>query len=182
MSNVERAARFIFLNRTCFNGLWRVNSDGHFNVPFGKYKSSARIVRAEELHAASRALAGVEIRSGDFADVTRRLGRGDFVYLDPPYVPVSRTASFTAYAKNGFSMTDQKRLAVELRAMKRRGIHAMLSNSDTPVTRALYGGLVHHAIRAPRSISCNGAKRGDAGELVITTRRTPGMAPQLRSA
>lgn len=181
MSDVARAARFVFLNRTCFNGLWRVNSSGAFNVPFGKYKNP-RILDEEALRAASSALAGVEIRSRDFADVTGELGRGDFVYLDPPYVPLSRTASFTAYAKDGFSPGDQERLARELHAMKRRGVKAMLSNADTPVTRDLYAGLACHSIRAPRSISCDGATRGDAGELVVTTWESPGVREQLRTA
>jgi DNA adenine methylase len=181
MTNVARAARFIFLNRTCFNGLWRVNSGGQFNVPFGKYKRP-RILDESALRAASRALVGVDIRSCDFADVTRGLGRGDFAYLDPPYVPLSRTASFTAYAKDGFSLSDQERLVCELHAMKRRGVKAMLSNADTPTTRDLYDGLACHAIRAPRSISCDGANRGDAGELVVTTWGTQGIREQLRTA
>ena len=181
MTDVERAARFIFLNRTCFNGLWRVNSGGQFNVPFGKYKNP-RIVHEDALRAASRALAGVHLCSSDFAEVTHELGRGDFAYLDPPYVPVSRTASFTAYAKDGFSAGDQERLARELRAMKRRGVKAMLSNADTPLTRELYDGLACHLVRAPRSISCDGGTRGDAGELVVTTWEAQGVREQLRPA
>jgi DNA adenine methylase len=181
MTDVERAARFVFLNRTCFNGLWRVNSGGRFNVPFGKYKNP-RILDADALGAASRALAGVDIRSRDFSEVTGALGRGDFAYLDPPYVPISRTASFTAYAKDGFSPGDQERLVVELRGMKRRGAKAMLSNADTPITRDLYQGLACHVVRAPRSISCIGATRGDAGELVVTTWESPGIHEPLRTA
>jgi DNA adenine methylase len=178
---VERAARFVFLNRTCFNGLWRVNSGGRFNVPFGKYKNP-RICDEEGLRAASRALRGVEVVSRDFADVTRKLGKKDFVYLDPPYVPVSRTASFTAYAKDGFTPRDQERLATELHALKRRGAKAMLSNADTQTTRDLYDGLALHVVRAPRSISCDGANRGDAGELVVTTWESPGLHEPLRTA
>jgi DNA adenine methylase len=181
MKNVERAARFIFLNRTCFNGLWRVNAGGQFNVPFGKYKNP-RILDEEGLRAASRALRGVEVVSRDFGDVTRELGRGDFVYLDPPYVPVSRTASFTAYAKDGFGPADQERLAQELFALKRRGAKAMLSNADTRTTRDLYDGLALHVVRAPRSISCDGANRADAGELVVTTWEPPGLHEPLRTA
>jgi DNA adenine methylase len=181
MSDVDRAARFIFLNRTCFNGLWRVNSGGKFNVPFGKYKNP-RILDEEGLRSASRALARVDVVSRDFADVTSELGRGDFVYLDPPYVPVSRTASFTAYAKDGFTPRDQERLAAELRALKRRGVKAMLSNADTEATRELYDGLALHVVRAPRSISCDGATRSDAGELVVTTWEPPGIHEPLRTA
>jgi len=181
MSDVERAARFVFLNRTCFNGLWRVNSGGRFNVPFGKYKNP-RICDADALRAASRALAGVDVLSCDFADVTSDLGKKDFVYLDPPYVPLSRTASFTAYAKDGFTPNDQERLARELQALKRRGAKAMLSNADTQTTRDLYDGLALHVVRAPRSISCDGANRGDAGELVVTTWESPGIHEPLRTA
>lgn len=181
MSDVARAARFIFLNRTCFNGLWRVNASGKFNVPFGKYKNP-RILDRDGLHAASRALAGVELLSCDFTDVTSALGRGDFVYLDPPYVPLSRTASFTAYAKDGFAEGDQERLARELHDMKSRRVKAMLSNADTPVTRALYDGLACHTVRAPRSISCDAATRGDAGELVVTTWEPAGIHEPLRTA
>ena len=132
--------------------------------------------------AASKALAGVEIVETDFQDVTRDLGRRDFVYLDPPYVPVSRTASFTAYAKDGFSPDDQARLARELWALKRRGAQAMLSNADTQITRELYDGLALHVIRAPRSISCDGATRGDTGELVVTTWERAGVHEPLRTA
>jgi DNA adenine methylase len=181
MSDVARAARFVFLNRTCFNGLWRVNAGGRFNVPFGKYKNP-RILDEDSLRAASRALADVEVRASDFADVTAELGRGDFAYLDPPYVPISRTASFTSYAKDGFNPADQERLARDLRAMKQRGAKAMLSNADTPVTRELYAGFACHVIRAPRSISCDATTRGDAGELVVTTWETVGVREQLRSA
>jgi DNA adenine methylase len=181
MKDSARAARFIFLNRTCFNGLWRVNSGGRFNVPFGKYKNP-RILDVDGLRAASRALAGVEVCSSDFTDVTGSLGRGDFVYLDPPYVPLSRTASFTAYAKDGFTPEDQERLARDLLAMKRRGVKAMLSNADTPVTRTLYADLACHTVRAPRSISCDASTRGDTGELVVTTWEPAGLHEALRTA
>jgi DNA adenine methylase len=170
LSDVERAARFVYLNRTCFNGLWRVNSSGGFNVPFGKYKNP-RICDRDGLVAASRALALADVVMCDFSEVTRDLASGDFVYLDPPYVPISRTASFTSYAKDGFGPRDQERLAGELHALKKRRARAMLSNADTPVTRALYAGLEVHAVRAPRSISCDGATRAAVGELVVTTWR-----------
>ena len=114
--------------------------------------------------------------------MTGDLGRGDFVYFDPPYVPLSRTASFTAYAKDGFAQDDQARLARELLALKRRGAKAMLSNADTPVTRDLYAGLACHVVRAPRSISCDGASRGDTGELVVTTWEPSGVREPLRTA
>jgi DNA adenine methylase len=181
LEDVERAARFIFLNRTCFNGLWRVNAGGRFNVPFGKYKNP-RICDPEGLRAASRALARAEIVAKDFSDVTRRLGKNDFVYLDPPYVPISRTASFTSYAKDGFGIEDQERLANEVRALKKRHAKAMLSNADTPVTRALYEGLAVHLVRAPRSISCDGATRNDVGEVLVTNWESPGIYEPMKQA
>ncbi len=101
MTDAERGARLIFLNHTCFNGLWRVNRAGKFNVPFGRY-TNPRILDADGLRAASVALARAEVKTVDFAEVARTLGPGDFAYLDPPYVPLSKSASFTAYARDGF--------------------------------------------------------------------------------
>jgi DNA adenine methylase len=174
MSDVERGARLLFLNRTCFNGLWRVNASGKFNVPFGRYKNP-RIVDEEKLRAASRALADVDLRVADFAKVTKSLGEGDFVYLDPPYVPLSKTAAFTAYGKDGFSPADQARLAKELRRMKERGVLAMLSNADTPETRALYDGLCVSIVRMARSINSDPTKRGETAEVIVTTWGAPGV-------
>ncbi len=181
MSDVARAARLLFLNRTCYNGLWRVNSKGRFNVPFGKY-TNPRISDPESLREASQLLKGVEIVHGDFATVTAGLGRGDFVYFDPPYVPVSRTADFTAYAADRFGAEEQSRLRDLLLALRKKKIAAMLSNADTPETRALYADLHVEVVRAPRSISRDGAKRSDIDELVVSTlpasprRRAPSAA------
>ncbi len=168
LSDVERGARLIFLNRTCYNGLWRVNSRGQFNVPFGRYKKP-RILDAEGLRAASALLAGVEIEVGDFMKATRGLGAGDFVYFDPPYVPVSATADFTAYASGGFSEEDQRRLVAEVHALKERGAMVVLSNADTEATRALYSEFCVHVVRAPRAINSDPKKRGDASELLVTS-------------
>jgi DNA adenine methylase len=168
MSDVQRGARLIFLNRTCFNGLWRVNASGKFNVPFGRY-TNPRILDPDALRSASRALQGVDLRVGDFADVTRSLGAGDFVYFDPPYVPLSRTAAFTAYGKDGFTEADQTRLAEELRSLHARGAQAMLSNHDTRETRALYAGLHLSVVNVARVINSDPSKRGNTAELVVTT-------------
>lgn len=168
LSDVKRGARLIFLNKTCFNGLWRVNSKGEFNVPFGRY-ANPRILDAPRLRAASRALSGVDLVVGDFADVTRACGRGDFVYFDPPYVPLSRTANFTAYASDGFSRDDQERLVAEVRALRSRGARAMLSNADTEETRALYKGLSTEVVYALRRISRDAEGRGMLSELLVTT-------------
>jgi DNA adenine methylase len=174
MSDVARGARLIYLNRTCFNGLWRVNRSGKFNVPFGRH-TNPRIVDPEGLRAAAAALARVEVRIDDFAEVTKTLGAGDFVYFDPPYVPLSRTASFTSYGASGFGPADQERLARELGELAKRGACAMLSNADTEVTRELYRDYAVHLASAPRAINSVAARRGDARELIVTSWGNPGV-------
>ncbi len=167
-TDARRAARLIFLNHTCFNGLWRVNSKGKFNVPFGRYKNP-RIHDPEGLRAASRALARADIRCDDFADVTKGLGKRDFVYFDPPYVPLSKTAAFTAYARGGFDHTHQERLVQELARLKKRGVRALLSNHRTKGTLDLYRDFAVTEVSVRRSISCQGAKRSAAAELLVMT-------------
>lgn len=164
-----RAARVIYLNRCGYNGLYRVNSSGQFNVPFGRYVRPT-ICDPERLRAASRALAGVELIQGDFAQVLghRRLGAEDFVYLDPPYVPLSKTASFTAYA-GGFAMDDQQRLAKLLRRLAQKQVPALLSNSDCPDTRRLYEGLAFESLPARRAINSVASRRGPVAELLVRT-------------
>ena len=166
-SDARRAARVLFLNKTCFNGLWRVNAAGEFNVPFGRY-TNPRIVDEPRLRAASACLAGVEILQGDFSVVCKELGDGDFAYFDPPYVPVSRTATFTSYAATGFRLEDQERLAEELRQLAHRGVRAVLSNADTRVTRTLYRGLRCRRVQVSRAINSDPTKRGVTGELIVT--------------
>ena len=166
MSDVQRGARLLYLNHTCFNGLWRVNSKGKFNVPFGRY-TNPKFSNPTRLRAVSQLLAGVDVRNDDFADVTKRLREGDFVYLDPPYAPVSDTSDFTAYAKDGFGPDDQKRLADELVRLKARGVRAVLSNADTPTTRALYSSLRLQALDVRRSINADAKGRGMAAELLV---------------
>ena len=167
---VERGARLLFLNRTCFNGLWRVNAAGRFNVPFGKY-ASPRILDVEVLRAAHEALSVAEIHLADFSVVTKKLEKGDFAYFDPPYVPVSKTANFTAYASDPFGADEQERLAQELARLKKIGVHAMLSNAGTADAKALYvrHGFVVDSIQAARSINSDPSKRGEVTELVVTT-------------
>jgi DNA adenine methylase len=170
LSRVARAARFIFLNKTCFNGLWRVNASGRFNVPFGKY-AKPRILDVEALEAAHEALQLAEIYEGDFSTILSELKPGDFAYFDPPYVPLSKTANFTAYAADRFGLDEQKRLANKLVDLRKSGVHAMLSNASTPEIRTVYEtrGLFVHTIRASRSINSNPRKRGEVDELVVTT-------------
>jgi DNA adenine methylase len=174
LTDAARAARLLFLNRTCFNGLWRVNSKGEFNVPFGRYKNPT-ICDEAGLRAASRALARAEIVHSDFSDVTRDLGRGDFVYFDPPYAPVSSTSDFTAYAAGGFGHADQVRLTTEVEALRDRGALVMLSNADTPVTRALYKEFTMAIVGVSRSINSDASKRGEIAELIVTTWGIPGI-------
>ena len=162
----ELAATFIYLNRTCFNGLYRENRKGEFNVPVGAYERP-KILDANCLRTASEALRGAELRAGDFDAWVDEVGAGDFVYCDPPYVPASETARFSQYARGGFSPADQERLRDAFVAMAARGAYVMLSNSDTPKVRELYRGWPMVRLLAPRSVSCRGGSRRPIGELVI---------------
>lgn len=166
MSLSERAALFIFLNKTCFNGLHRVNKKGEFNVPFGKYKKPA-IFDSKTLKAAQGSLAKATLLCEHFRQVTCRAEEGDVVYLDPPYIPVSKSSNFTSYAQEGFGPDDQKELRTVFEELDRRGCHVILSNSDTPKIRKLYKGYSVKKIKAPRSINSKGDKRGNVGEVLI---------------
>jgi DNA adenine methylase len=163
---VERAARMIYLNRTCYNGLWRVNSRGEFNVPMGRY-NRPRILDRKKLRAAAEALAGVELRPSSFEEAVDGAGSGDFVYLDPPYMPLNETSSFTSYAAGGFGREDQARLAATFRDLDRRGCTLMLSNSDHPTIRELYEGFDIQTVKARRYINSQPDGRGPITELVI---------------
>ncbi|MGA8081456.1 MAG: DNA adenine methylase, partial [Candidatus Nitrosopolaris sp.] len=136
-NDVEIAARFITLNRTCFNGLYRVNKKGEFNVPIGDYHDPT-ICDSSNLENVSNALRYSKILAGDFVDVTENAKKGDFVYFDPPYDPVSYTSNFTAYTTNGFGRENQIQLADVFRKLADRGCLLLLSNSDTPFIRKLY--------------------------------------------
>ena len=166
LSSTDRVARIIYLNKTCYNGLYRENRDGAFNVPFGRY-ARPRICDATNLRAAARALAGVLIECRDFEEALMGAVAGDFVYLDPPYDPVSRTASFTAYHAAGFGEEHQRRLAAVFRALAGRGVQLMLSNSDTPLIRELYQGFGFTEVLAARAINSKGERRGKVTELLI---------------
>ncbi|MCC6875115.1 MAG: DNA adenine methylase [Sandaracinaceae bacterium] len=162
----ERAATFIYLNKTCFNGLHRVNRRGEFNVPAGRYKNP-RILDAEGLHAASHALARAEIRHAGYESLLASARPGDFVYFDPPYEPVSPTASFTSYAESGFGQDDQRRLRDVFAELSRRGCKCMLSNSDVPFIRELYEGFDVGVVAAPRAVNCDATRRGLVSEVVV---------------
>lgn len=163
---VERAARMIFLNKTCFNGLWRVNARGEFNVPVGSHKNPT-LYDEENILAASRALQGVHLAVQDFRATLNETRRGDFAYIDPPYHPLSPTASFTSYTKEDFGEGEQRELHALFADAARRGVRLMLSNSDTPFIRRLYRDFHIHTVRARRAINCDGQKRGEVSEVLI---------------
>jgi DNA adenine methylase len=166
VSAPKRAAMFIYLNKTCFNGLHRVNRKGEFNVPVGSYKNP-RILNEEGLHGASHALQGAKLKCTPFDALLENAKPGDFVYFDPPYEPVSQTASFTSYTSGGFSQDDQTRLRDVYKALDRRGCKLMLSNSDVPFIRELYRNFAIDTVAAPRAINCDAKKRGKVSELIV---------------
>lgn len=166
LSEIERAARFIFLNKTCFRGLYRVNKAGRFNVPFGNYVTP-NVCDSATLHAASEALQGVEIIRHDFRVIASRAKRGDAVYFDPPYVPASATSSFTAYTEGGFSHLDQSALLQTFMWCTMAGATAVISNSDTPATREIYEGLDVRTVIAARAINPSKKTRDVASELIV---------------
>ncbi len=170
LSPVARAARMIYLNRAGFNGLYRVNSKGQFNVPFGRYKNP-RICNAANLRACSAALAPIDVKCASFETVLRRAKPGDFVYFDPPYIPVSGTANFTAYQKNGFGMANQEKLAEVFDKLTDQGIQAMLSNADVPWIHERYRRHAIRVIKARRNVNSNAERRGHVGEVVVTNYR-----------
>ncbi len=167
----KRAARMIYLNKTGYNGLYRVNRRGEFNVPYGKPKPSVQIFSEDNLLAVSRALQGVELAVRSFeSSLLLATQPQDFVYLDPPYVPVSKTSNFAAYQKAGFDSSAQKQLAEMFRRYAVHGGLGLLSNSYCPETLRLYQGFVRHRIAARRSINSKGSARGLVSELLVETR------------
>jgi DNA adenine methylase len=164
--DAERAATFIYLNKTCFNGLWRVNRAGDFNVPIGRYVDPPICV-PDALHAAQAVLARADLRCTDYRTAVADAGKGDFAYFDPPYDPLTPTASFVSYTVNAFGADDQRALADTARALVRRGCRVLLSNSDTPFIRSLYKGFKIDRVKCARAINSNAAKRGEVDEVVI---------------
>lgn len=168
LSNVQKAARILYLNKTCYNGLYRVNNAGEFNSPFGNYRNP-NIVNEPVLRAVSAYFntATVYFSSVDYAEILADIARGTFVYLDPPYDPVSETSSFTGYSKGGFSRSDQIRLRECCDDLDRRGIKFMLSNSATPFILEQYSQYNITVVQAKRAINSVGSKRGDVDEVVV---------------
>jgi DNA adenine methylase len=174
---IERAAQIIFLNRTCFNGLFRVNQRGEFNVPFGRYKNPD-ILNEDSLNNAAMVLKTTRILSGDFTQCRNYVDDHTFVYFDPPYRPLNQTSSFTSYSKNGFYDEDQVRLVEFFKELDEKGAKIMLSNSDPTNENGddsffddLFSDYYIERIPARRIINCNGAGRGDINELVVTNYR-----------
>lgn len=163
-----QAARFLLLNKTCFNGLWRVNKKGHFNVPMGRYKDP-QIIDAKAIREASRLLRDVVLAATDFDRWEYQ--SDEFIYFDPPYVPVSDTSNFTSYASGGFGEEGQRRLAALFHDLSDREIPCMLSNSDAPLVYQLYAGFWIETVRASRSINSNGNKRGAVTEVIVRNYR-----------
>ncbi len=166
LSSLQRAARMIYLNKTCYNGLWRVNSQGLFNVPFGRYKNPG-IFDRENILTASRALSGVNLVVEDFRKILDHAKKEDFVYFDPPYHPLSTTSNFTDYTRLPFGPGDQEDLARVFQQLDEKGCRVMLSNSDTPFIRSLYHGYHITGIMAPRLINSQVKGRKPINELLI---------------
>ncbi len=173
LSPVEDAALFLYLNKTAYNGLYRVNSRGEFNVPFGRYMNPT-IVPRKGIMRASRLLKGIDIRCGDFGYVLDVAENGDVCYLDPPYHPSSETANFTDYAADGFDSPEQERLRNLCLELDRRNVIFVLSNSDTELVRSLYEPLIDFSIFSfptKRMISSKVSSRGFGCDLLITNSR-----------
>lgn len=168
VGTLNLAAWMIYLNKTCFNGLWRVNKSNKFNAPFGRYDNPT-LCDAGNLRLCSATLAGVHVQNEPFETVAMRAKCGDLVYFDPPYVPASSTASFTAYTAAGFGPKDQERLRDLALALKMRGVHVLLSNSGTPAVADLYArDFEVTQVAAKRNINSKATARGPVAEYVIT--------------
>ncbi len=170
LDDVSVASRFIYLNRTGFNGLYRVNNNGGFNVPFGQNKNPL-ICDEVNLKKVSTALQGIEIKHQDYKEVLKRARKGDFIYFDPPYYPLSKTASFTSYVKESFLDKEQIELRDAVLELTKRGCFVMLSNSDAPFINKIYSGYKGvriNKVQAGRAINSKGSGRGKITEVLIT--------------
>lgn len=168
MSEVEKAARIIYLNKTCYNGLYRVNSSGQFNSPYGRYKKP-NIVNEAILRAISNYFNNndITILNGDYREAIKNLDRDSFIYLDPPYMPISTSSSFTGYTEGGFGYSSQIQLKEECDKLTRQGIRFVQSNSDCEVIRELYKDYKIKTVKAKRSINSVAVKRGEINEVLI---------------
>lgn len=167
LSALEIASRFIYLNKTCFNGLYRVNSKGGFNVPIGSYKNPSICIE-QDFREISELLKNVKIEVKQFYDIVKNTKEGDFVYFDPPYYPLNKKSSFTTYTKDNFLEKEQEKLSELFRELSKKGCLVMLSNSDTEFIKNLYKEFKINIVKANRMINCDGKGRGKINELVIT--------------
>lgn len=167
LSTIERAARLIYLNRTCFNGLYRVNKSGQFNVPYAYYKNPD-LIQGPKIMADSDLLQGADILHASFEDVLKEARKHDFIYLDPPYNPLGGYSDFKRYNKEQFHKEDHEKLAQLYNELSDRGCYVMLSNSDTPFTRELYKDWRIETVFAKRMINCDATKRGEVTEIIVT--------------
>jgi DNA adenine methylase len=165
-SSPAQASRFIYLNRTCFNGIFRVNRKGQFNVPYGR-KERPLLPTAKALRAVSDTLANANLSVADFTEALDSVRSGDFVYLDPPYPPLNGTAYFTHYTVDRFGVEDQTRLAAAVRELDQKGCRFLMSNADVDLVRELYGGFQMHELSVTRYITCS-KTRHRVSELLIT--------------
>ncbi len=167
MDTHELAAWFIFMNRTGFNGVYRVNGSGEYNAPAGRFANPPTVCDEESLRAVAEALAPAVIISSDFRAAEERVQPSDFVYMDPPYIPTSETADFTTYTKGGFGLAQQVALRDMAVRLKRKGAYVVLSNSDTPRVRELYAGFEIREVQRAGSVNSDGANRQKVTELLI---------------
>lgn len=168
LSKIEKASRVIYLNKTCYNGLYRVNRSGEFNTPFGRYKNP-NIVNETTLRAVNDYLNRNEIRilNVDFEEVVKDIKKGAFVYFDPPYDPISKSSNFTGYIQGGFEMDDQIRLRDLCNKLNQKGVKFLLSNSATPFIEDLYKDFEISYVKANRFINSNATKRGEINEVLV---------------
>lgn len=168
LSMIEKASRIIYLNKTCYNGLYRVNSSGYFNSPYGKYKNP-NIVNAPVIRAMSKYFNENEVTllQGDYKEALKKAKKGSFIYLDPPYMPISSSANFTGYTENGFGYKQQQELKKECDKLREKGIRFVQSNSDCPEIRELYKEYTIQTVQAKRVINSNSTKRGEINEVLI---------------
>jgi len=172
-NDIRRAVLLIYLNKHGYNGLWRVNSQGKFNVPFGRYPKG-NMPTEHSILKFSKMLKNVKILNRDFEQVVKSATKGDFVYFDPPYHPVSKTASFTDYNLNGFTFDDQIRLANVFKTLSKKGVRLMLSNSKVSEIEDLFPGFTIDTVEAKRFINCNGKRRSGTKEIIVTNYYVPG--------
>ena len=168
LSNIQRASRIIYLNKTCYNGLFRVNSAGEFNSPFGRYKNP-NIVNEIKIKAVSNYLANNDVRilNTDYETMLANIRKGAFVYFDPPYDPISNSSSFTGYTKSRFDRSEQERLKSVCDKLNKRGIKFLLSNSSTNFIRDLYQDFIIHTVEANRAVNSKGSRRGKIAEVLV---------------